>query len=489
MRRRRRSCQNTHNNKIDQVKVYLVGAGPGAYDLITVRGLELLKNADVVMNDRLVSPKLLECCKPGCRILNVGKSSEKERFAQKDLEKELIAEAKLLEDGKYIVRLKGGDPYIYGLGGSEGLVLDEAGIQWEYVPGLSSSTSLPGLCLRAPLTHKGSSSGFMVMSGHVPPAHNSEWGQLPRCTEPLFTLVVIMCAKNLQSITSFLRIDLGWSPNLPSAVIQSGSTAEERTLRSTLDSIADDAEAHKIDEAPLALVIGKTLNVFQPRFTSTKAQLRFPQVWGNAREVSGGDSREWWVFGYGSLIWKSSTDVPHLHVEDGYITGFVRRFWQSSPDHRGTEEKPGRVVTILPLEVAKSVTRVEKIQPEKVFGRVFKVDPNKIQETREKLFHREKAGYEERAVDVTTKDGRKIKASTFIALPENEHFAGEEPVADIAKVIFESVGPSGLNLEYFDELFTALTEMQLRWGERNDRVVDAHIIDLAQALAKLKNSK
>ena len=136
-------------------KVYLIGAGPGAFDLITLRGLEILKKADIVMTDRLVSPSLLQYCKPHTEILNVGKGPEKDRFSQKELEKELVIAAKRVGSSGIVVRLKGGDPYVFGLGGSEVEVLEGNNISWEYIPGLSSSTSLPGLSLNVPLTHKG----------------------------------------------------------------------------------------------------------------------------------------------------------------------------------------------------------------------------------------------------------------------------------------------------------------------------------------------
>jgi uroporphyrin-III C-methyltransferase len=476
--------ENARNRKPG--KVYLVGAGPGATDLITLRGLQLLKSADVVLNDRLVSPQLLSYCKRGCKILNVGKGSDKERFAQNELEKELIEAAKSAGPDGVVVRLKGGDPYVYGLGASEALALNEAGIEWEYVPGLSSATALPGLCLQAPLTHKGVSLGFIVLSGHIPPTVNSEWGQLPKCSEPLLTLVVVMCAKNLKCITEYLRTELAWSPNIPSAVIQSGSTSEERVLRSTLEAIADEAVLHNIDKAPLSLVIGRTLDVFSEAVQITRKVKDEGTAWGVSRlnEIS---EREWWVFGYGSLIWKSSADIPHTHVEDGYIEGYIRRFWQSSPDHRGTETSPGRVVTIVSMDDARKVMSSATVEPEKVFGRVFRVDAAKIDETREKLLFREKAGYGERTVEVTTKTGRKIRASVFLALPGNEHFVGPEPVSYIAQRVLTSIGPSGLNVEYFDELFTALADMQIRWGE-SDRVIDAHILEIAHELSILRGS-
>jgi len=203
-----------------------------------------------------------------------------------------------------------------------------------------------------------------------------------------------------------------------------------------------------------------------------------------------GNDDEWWVFGYGSLIWRPSEDVPHVHAEDGYIEGYVRRFWQQSPDHRGTEEFPGRVATILPLDEHSKLLsgEIESVKTEKVFGRVFKVDPKRIQETRDRLLFREKAGYEERTVEVVLKDGRRIRASVFMALPSNEHFVGPEPSRAIAERIYKSIGPSGKNTEYFEELVRALQSMRERWGP-HEETVDPHLMDIWAELKQLRGEK
>ena len=141
--------------------VYLVGAGPGDPGLLTLRGRECLHSADVVLYDRLVNPRILNEAPTSVEFVDVGKSRGKRKFNQADINSLLIQYAK---DGNQVVRLKGGDPFIFGRGGEEGLALSAAGIPFEVVPGVSSISSVPAFA-GIPLTHRGISSSFIVLSG------------------------------------------------------------------------------------------------------------------------------------------------------------------------------------------------------------------------------------------------------------------------------------------------------------------------------------
>lgn len=474
--RRRRVSSQKHG----VARVYILGAGPGSHDLISVRGAEVLKRADVVLTDRLVNQQLVETyCKSGAKIVSVGKSASKKRFSQNSVECELVNEAERAGNDTIVVRLKGGDPFIFGYGLSEVQALDQRGIPWEYIPGLSSAVCLPGLSMQIPLTHKSVSCGFTVLSGHVSPHQAPEWSQLPRTSTPSFTLVVLMCAKNLAHIASFLTHTLTWRQDLPCALIQSGSTPQERCLRSCLASIAEDAHRWDMTEAPLVLVIGEAVGLSK-QTEAFREESRAPMdksVWSAAREDQ--DDDEWWIFGYGSLVWRPSEDLPHVQVKDGYVTGFCRRFWQASPDHRGTDAAPGRVVTLITAEDEARLTGSSTTSQERVFGRVYKVDPAKKKETMERLLFREKAGYLIKSVQVVLQDGQSQVATVFVALPTNQHFVGPETEEETSQLIKSRVGPSGPNLEYFAELVVALEALGERW---KTETLDSHLMALKKEL-------
>jgi uroporphyrin-III C-methyltransferase len=263
--------------------VYLVGAGPGAPDLITVRGLALVERCDALLNDRLVAPQLVERARArGAIIVNVGKGSDKGRFKQESVEQELIQLAGELGAGKTIVRLKGGDPFVFGLGASEFLALQRAGVPCVVVPGLSSALAVPTHSL-VPLTHKAASAGFIVVSGHAG-CTGEEWSQLPRVPRPSLQLVVLMIAKNLPAITAHLLNTLCWDAALPCRLVQSGCTPTERQLASRLDTIASDAFAADMTEAPLILVVGESCAVLPTGLPAMLQPSPSPSiVWGEAR--------------------------------------------------------------------------------------------------------------------------------------------------------------------------------------------------------------
>ncbi|MGC6510878.1 MAG: uroporphyrinogen-III C-methyltransferase [Myxococcota bacterium] len=226
--------------------VSLVGAGPGAPDLITVRGLNKIQNAEVVIHDRLVSPQLIAHAPSEANLINVGKSPQRLRFSQDEINRILVEQAL---SGKRVVRLKGGDPFVFGLGSSEALALVQANVYFEIVPGLSAATSLAGLA-GAALTVRNTVTSFCVLSGHYPPGHPqaADFDHLPNRS----TLIVLMGRRHLHSIVQRL-LKNGWAPNTPALLVESGSMHSEKVVSSNLTNLVESAEGIS---SPVTLVIG-----------------------------------------------------------------------------------------------------------------------------------------------------------------------------------------------------------------------------------------
>ena len=230
-------------------KIYLVGAGPGDPELITVRGLRLLRAADVVAHDRLVDSRLLRYARDGARVVDVGKIPGG-GAAQGKINALLVSEAMR---GNMVVRLKGGDPFVFGRGGEEALALRENGVPFEIVPGVSSAIAAPAFA-GIPLTHRGVSSSFTVFSasraadGSAAP---TDWDALARAPG---TLVALMGWRNLRETAASL-IAAGKSPDAPAAVVSMGSRAEQKTASAPLSAIADAARAGGLS-SPAVLVVG-----------------------------------------------------------------------------------------------------------------------------------------------------------------------------------------------------------------------------------------
>ncbi|HET6568343.1 MAG TPA: uroporphyrinogen-III C-methyltransferase [Rhodothermales bacterium] len=212
-------------------KVYLVGAGPGDPDLITVRGMKLLRTADVVVYDRLIAPALLEEVSPGAELIYVGKAAGFHYREQEQINDILIARA---SEGRAVVRLKGGDPFVFGRGGEEGITLAEAGIPFEVVPGISSAVAVPAYA-GIPVTHRGVSNAFTVVTGHAcaQSADDTDWEILARAG----TLVILMGLGRLSQISARL-IESGKPADTPAAVISAGTTLQQEVIVGTLETIA-----------------------------------------------------------------------------------------------------------------------------------------------------------------------------------------------------------------------------------------------------------
>jgi len=231
-------------------KVYLVGAGPGDPGLMTVRGLELLRRAEAVVYDRLVNPVLLEEAPSEALHLFVGKGSGFHTLPQERINDILIAQARR---GSLVVRLKGGDPFIFGRGGEEAEALLAAGVSFEVVPGVSSAVAVPAYA-GIPLTHRKLSSSFAVITGHeaCKAEPSVDWERLSTAVD---TLVVLMGLKNLPLIVGKLLAH-GRAPETPVALIKWGTTEEQQTVIGTLADIIGKAA---VLQPPVVVVIGEVV--------------------------------------------------------------------------------------------------------------------------------------------------------------------------------------------------------------------------------------
>ena len=235
--------------------VYLVGAGPGDPDLITRKGARLLRQADVVVYDRLIPFELLEEARPDAELINAGKQPTRHRLAQADINVLLIDRAL---KGQDVVRLKGGDPFIFGRGGEEALACREFGIPFEIVPGVSSAFAVPAYA-GIPLTQRQISSAFTVIAGHEDPAKAVSSINYEAVAKLGGAIVILMGVKNLAAITQRL-IEHGLDAGTPAAVIEWGATAHQRTYIGTAEHIG--AIARRMDIMPPAItVIGEVVRL------------------------------------------------------------------------------------------------------------------------------------------------------------------------------------------------------------------------------------
>ncbi|MEU7801664.1 uroporphyrinogen-III C-methyltransferase [Micromonospora arborensis] len=235
-------------------RVALVGAGPGDPELITVRGWRLLTEADVVVADRLVPGLLLDELRPDVELVDASKIPYGPSRAQEEINQILVDRALA---GAVVVRLKGGDPYVFGRGGEELLACAEAGVPVTVVPGVTSSIAAPAAA-GIPVTHRGVAHEFTVVSGHLAPDSPASLVRWDALAGLRGTLVILMGLKNLAAITATL-IAHGRSPETPAAVVQEGTTGAQRVLRSTLGAVAADAQAADV-RPPAVVVLGDVVS-------------------------------------------------------------------------------------------------------------------------------------------------------------------------------------------------------------------------------------
>jgi uroporphyrinogen III methyltransferase / synthase len=234
--------------------VYIVGAGPGNPDLITVRGLACLRDADVVLHDRLIDARLLDEARPGAEIINVGKEAGEENIQQERIHWLLIEKAR---EGKTVCRLKGGDPFVFGRGAEEARVLSEAGIPFEVVPGVSSAIAVPAYA-GISVTHRDHAHSFMVIAGsRSHDLESGEWLAARALVKAGGTVVVLMGLARLRVIVESL-LAAECAPTMPVAVISNGTRPDQECRVGTLGDIADRAQGMK---APSIMVIGEVVSL------------------------------------------------------------------------------------------------------------------------------------------------------------------------------------------------------------------------------------
>jgi uroporphyrinogen III methyltransferase/synthase len=232
------------------VTVYLVGAGPGDPGLLTARAIELIAAADVIVYDRLIPPEALTGARPEAQLIYAGKEGGGPSMAQSEIERHLIEHGSA---GRLVVRLKGGDPFVFGRGGEEAEALVGAGVAFEVVPGVTAGVAAPAYA-GIPVTHRDAASAVAFVTGHEDPAKGSQsldWNALARFPG---TLVIYMGVRQLPSLTERLRA-AGRDSDQPAAVIERGTLPDQRVVSGTLATIAQAAREAGI-RAPALTVLG-----------------------------------------------------------------------------------------------------------------------------------------------------------------------------------------------------------------------------------------
>lgn len=242
------------NSQYGNGRVYIVGAGPGDPGLMTIKGLEKLKQADVVVYDRLINDDLLSYCKEECEKIFVGKESGYHPIEQEQITEILIRKAEL---GLSVVRLKGGNPFVFGRGSEEAIALKDAGIDFEIIPGITSGLSAP-VYSGIPITHRGMITQCVLITAHESPEKDGsqvEWHKLARLKNT--TLIIYMGASRIGKICDEL-MKHGMDPATPCGVIENGTLPKQRTITGRIDSIAQEFKAMDF-HAPAIIMIGSTV--------------------------------------------------------------------------------------------------------------------------------------------------------------------------------------------------------------------------------------
>jgi len=235
--------------------VYLVGAGPGDYRLITLKGFQCIKSADVIVHDRLADPRLLSFARPDVELIYVGKEANRHTMRQEAINQLLVDRAK---EQKSVLRLKGGDPYVFGRGGEEALYCTENGIPFEEVPGITSAIAVAAYA-GIPVTHRGIASSFSVITGHEDPAKTEtsiRWNSLATGTD---TLIFLMGMENIQYITRQLVAN-GRPNTTPVAVVRWGTKPEQDVLVGTLATI-DQLVQEQNFQPPAIIIVGEVVKL------------------------------------------------------------------------------------------------------------------------------------------------------------------------------------------------------------------------------------
>lgn len=230
-------------------KLYLIGAGPGDPELLTLKAVRVLRECDVVLYDRLVSPDALSFARPGAELIYVGKHQGEQNQTQSEISHLIRSRT---QEGKTVARLKGGDPLVFGRGAEEWVLASETGIAVELVPGITSSIAVPGLA-GIPLTYRGVSQSFAVITGHCLEVPSSYWHGYCH----VHTLVILMGVKNRVHIAQSL-IAAGRPANEPVAFVERGATPHQKVVESTLSGVAiGQTDVHN----PAVFVIGRVVEL------------------------------------------------------------------------------------------------------------------------------------------------------------------------------------------------------------------------------------
>jgi len=236
-------------------RVALVGGGPGDPGLLTVRGHRLLAEADVVIADRLAPRDALAGLDPDVEVIDAGKAPHTQHLSQERINVLLVERARA---GQRVVRLKGGDPFVFGRGGEEALACVRAGIPFEVVPGVTSAVAVPA-CAGIPVTHRGITQDFAVVSAHLDPSHPGATVDWEALAAGPGTLVLLMAVARLPEVAREL-VKRGRDAGTPAAVISDGTTERQQVLVSTLGQVADDAAANGV-RPPAVVVIGEVVRL------------------------------------------------------------------------------------------------------------------------------------------------------------------------------------------------------------------------------------
>lgn len=235
-------------------KVFIVGAGPGDPKLITLRGLECIQQADVILFDRLVNPELLEHAKDTAELIYCGKEPGKHGLIQEEIHRVLVEKA---QEGHTVLRLKGGDPFVFGRGAEEAAILRKANIDFEIVPGITAGIAAPAYA-GIPVTHRDHATSFAIVTGHGREEKGQDflkWEAL----KDIDTVAFYMSVGNIDHITARL-MDCGKSSETPVAVIEWGTTEKQRTIIGTLQTITKQIEIAAIQN-PAMILVGEVVNI------------------------------------------------------------------------------------------------------------------------------------------------------------------------------------------------------------------------------------
>lgn len=238
-----------------QGKVFLIGAGPGDIRLITLKGLECIQTADVIVYDRLANPRLLSYKKPDAELIYVGKSPDRHTLTQDEINQVLVEEGL---KGKVVARLKGGDPYVFGRGGEEGEMLRAAGIPFEVVPGITSAIAVPSYA-GIPVTHRDFTSTFTVITGHEDPTKEDSSINWQRLAQDPGTLIFLMGVGNLPQIVDKL-ITNGKDSHTPIALIRWGTRPEQQVVTATLETVVEEVKRVSLT-SPAIIIVGQVVTL------------------------------------------------------------------------------------------------------------------------------------------------------------------------------------------------------------------------------------